>query len=140
MGCAHGGAPGVCMIPHQGICVKLRMHRVLRFSAPATKESAGQGRSARTGPSDAPTRIPKTIPKSRYACFRTWIEARDQAWDVGAAGLPWEGPGHRQVQGALQETFHGSARAADEALRDLIDQQAPSRSDGIGATFGQLLD
>jgi len=38
------------------------------------------------------------------------------------------------------KTFHGSARAADEALRDLIDQQAPSRSDGIGATFGQLLD
>jgi integrase len=38
------------------------------------------------------------------------------------------------------KTFHGSARAADEALRDLIDQQAPSRSDGLGATFGQLLD
>ena len=33
------------------------------------------------------------------------------------------------------KTFHGSARAADEALRDLIDQQAPSRSDGIGTTF-----
>ena len=38
------------------------------------------------------------------------------------------------------KTFHGSARAADEALRDLIDQQAPSRSDGIRATFSQLLD
>jgi integrase len=38
------------------------------------------------------------------------------------------------------KTFHGSARAADEALRDLIDMQAPSRSDGIGATFGQLID
>jgi integrase len=38
------------------------------------------------------------------------------------------------------KTFHGSARAADEALRDLIDQQAPSRSDWIGATFVQLLD
>jgi integrase len=37
-------------------------------------------------------------------------------------------------------TFHGPARAADQALRDLVDQQAPSRSDGVGATFGQLLD
>ncbi len=37
------------------------------------------------------------------------------------------------------ETFHGSARATDEAPRDLIDQRASSRSDGIGATFGQLL-
>jgi hypothetical protein len=27
------------------------------------------------------------------------------------------------------KTFHGSARAADEALRDLTDQQAPSCSD-----------
>lgn len=43
---------------------------------------------------------------------------------------------HRQVS----TTFYGGARAADDALRDLIDQQAPSRSDGLGATFGQLLD
>ncbi len=40
----------------------------------------------------------------------------------------------------LSKTFHGGARAADAALRDLIEQQAPGRSDGIGATFGQLLD
>jgi integrase len=40
----------------------------------------------------------------------------------------------------LSKTFHGPARAADDALRDLIDQQAPSRTDGVGATFGQLLD
>ncbi len=40
----------------------------------------------------------------------------------------------------LSRTFHGPARAADQALRDLVDQQAPSRSDGVGATFGQLLD
>jgi hypothetical protein len=40
----------------------------------------------------------------------------------------------------LSRTFHGPARAADQALRDLLDQQAPSRSDGVGATFGQLLD
>jgi integrase len=40
----------------------------------------------------------------------------------------------------LSRTFHGPARAADQALRDLLDEQAPSRSDGVGATFGQLLD
>jgi integrase len=40
----------------------------------------------------------------------------------------------------FSETFHGSAREADQRLRDLIDQQAPSRSDGVGITFGQLLD
>ena len=39
----------------------------------------------------------------------------------------------------LSKTFHGNARAADSALRDLIDEQAP-RTDGTGATFGQLLD
>jgi integrase len=40
----------------------------------------------------------------------------------------------------LSKTFHGSARAADEALRDLVDQQATGRADGMGATVGQLLD
>jgi integrase len=40
----------------------------------------------------------------------------------------------------LSRTFRGPARAADQALRDLVDQQAPSRSDGVGATFSQLLD
>jgi integrase len=40
----------------------------------------------------------------------------------------------------LSRTFRGPARAADQALRDLVDQQAPSRSDGVGATLGQLLD
>ena len=40
----------------------------------------------------------------------------------------------------ISKTVHGGARAADAALRDLIDKQAPSRTDGLGATFGQLLD
>jgi integrase len=40
----------------------------------------------------------------------------------------------------LSRTFRGPARAADQALRDLVDQQAPNRSDGVGATFGHLLD
>ena len=40
----------------------------------------------------------------------------------------------------VSKTFNGSAREADEALRDLIEQQVPGRSDGAGATVGQLLD
>ncbi len=40
----------------------------------------------------------------------------------------------------LSRTFHGGARAADAVLRDLVDQHAEGRSDGIGVTAGQLLD
>jgi integrase len=40
----------------------------------------------------------------------------------------------------LSKTFHGGSRAADAALRDLVDQQAPGRADGVGAMVGQLLD
>ena len=39
----------------------------------------------------------------------------------------------------VSKTFHGNARAADRALRDLIDEQTPS-ADGAKATFSQLLD
>jgi integrase len=40
----------------------------------------------------------------------------------------------------VSKTIHGGSRAADAALRDLIENQAPSRVDGVGATVGQLLD
>ncbi len=40
----------------------------------------------------------------------------------------------------LSKTFHGSARAADAALRDLVDENGTNRADGTGATVGQLLD
>ncbi|MGC8465604.1 MAG: hypothetical protein ACP5O0_06695 [Acidimicrobiales bacterium] len=40
----------------------------------------------------------------------------------------------------LSKAFHGSARAVDEALRDPHRPAGSSRSDGIGATFGQLFD
>lgn len=39
----------------------------------------------------------------------------------------------------LSKTFYGNAREADKALRELIDKQAPA-VEGVGATFGQLLD
>jgi integrase len=40
----------------------------------------------------------------------------------------------------VSRTFHGSARGADAALRDLIDRQSPGRVDGLGVTLGQLID
>lgn len=40
----------------------------------------------------------------------------------------------------ISKTFHGGSRAADEALRDLVDKHGEGRPDGVGATFGHLLD
>jgi integrase len=39
----------------------------------------------------------------------------------------------------VSKTVYGGAKAADDALRDLIEKRAP-RTDGMGASFGQLLD
>ncbi|MGH9099546.1 MAG: tyrosine-type recombinase/integrase [Acidimicrobiales bacterium] len=39
----------------------------------------------------------------------------------------------------ISKTVYGGAKVADEALRDLIEKRAP-RADGMGASFGQLLD
>jgi integrase len=40
----------------------------------------------------------------------------------------------------VSQTFHGGAAEANAKLRELIDQQGPSRNHAVGATFGQLLD
>ncbi len=40
----------------------------------------------------------------------------------------------------ISKTFHGAARAADDALRDLVEKYGEAQKDGFGATFGQLLD
>ncbi len=61
---------------------------------------------------------------------------RDGVWEVRAY------VGRDPLTGKPRQasrTVHGSAKAADEALRDLIEKQAP-RADGMGASFGQLLD
>ncbi len=39
----------------------------------------------------------------------------------------------------LSKTVYGGAKAANEVLRDLIENKAP-RTDGMGVSFGQLLD
>jgi integrase len=39
----------------------------------------------------------------------------------------------------ISKTVHGGAKVADQALRDLLNEQPPSRNDGVGVTFGQLL-
>jgi integrase len=40
----------------------------------------------------------------------------------------------------ISKTFRGGARAADDALRDLVDKYGEGRPDGFGATVSQLLD
>ena len=40
----------------------------------------------------------------------------------------------------ISKSFHGPARAADDALRDLVDRYGDAQEDGFGATFGQLID
>jgi integrase len=40
----------------------------------------------------------------------------------------------------VSKTFRGGARAAEDALRDLVDQYGGGVSDGFGATVSQLLD
>ncbi len=40
----------------------------------------------------------------------------------------------------ISKTFYGGSRGADDALRDMIQDQAPSRTDGLGVTVGQLFD
>jgi integrase len=64
-------------------------------------------------------------------------QIRDGVWELRVS------LGNDPATGKLRQlsrTFHGGSRAADAALRDLVEQQVPGRSDGIGATFGQLLD
>ncbi len=64
-------------------------------------------------------------------------ELRPGVWElrVSLGYDPETGKRHQ-----VSKTFHGGARAADAALRDLVDHQAPSRTDGMGVTVGQLLD
>jgi integrase len=40
----------------------------------------------------------------------------------------------------ISSTFYGGAREAEDELRNLVDQHASPRTDGLGVTFGQLLD
>jgi integrase len=63
-------------------------------------------------------------------------ERRKGVWEVRVylGRDPISGKAHQ-----LSKTVHGGARAADDALRELLNKQGPSRSDGIGVTFSQLL-
>jgi len=62
---------------------------------------------------------------------------RDGVWEIRAY------VGRDPVTGKprqLPKTVYGSATAAEGALRDLLDRQAPARADGLGVTVGQLID
>lgn len=57
---------------------------------------------------------------------------------MGGPGVPRTRPITGKPR-QISKTVRGSAKAADEALRDLIDKQAP-RADGMGVSLSQLLD
>ncbi|MGH9918435.1 MAG: tyrosine-type recombinase/integrase [Nitrososphaerales archaeon] len=40
----------------------------------------------------------------------------------------------------ISKTFYGGAREAEDELRNLVDEHSSPRTDGLGVTFGQLLD
>jgi len=62
---------------------------------------------------------------------------KDGVWELRVyVGRDPETGHPRQVS----RTFHGGSRAADDALRDLVEKFGEGRADGLGATFGQLLD
>src|ERR1700733_10664685 len=92
------------------------------------------------GSSAARRRIPRQIPRAGVPFFDVRGSKRklkEGVWEL-RVDLGTDPISGKRKQ--LSRTFRGAARAADQALRDLVDQQAPSRSDGVGATFGQLLD
>lgn len=64
-------------------------------------------------------------------------EPRAGAWElwVSLGYDPETGKRHQ-----VSKTFHGGARAADAALRELVDRHAAGRTDGMGVTVAQLLD
>ena len=62
---------------------------------------------------------------------------KDGVWELRVyVGRDPETGNPRQIS----RTFHGGARAADDALRDLVERYREGRPDGIGNTFTQLLD
>jgi hypothetical protein len=64
-------------------------------------------------------------------------ELRARVWKLRVSvGYDLETRKHHQVS----KTLHGGARAADAALRDLVDHHAQRRIDDIGVTVSQLLD
>ncbi|TML95347.1 MAG: hypothetical protein E6G03_08695, partial [Actinobacteria bacterium] len=83
-----------------------------------------------------PSFLPTSIPKVSVLAVASKTTSRGWAWEIRAylgrdpiTGKP------RQIS----KTVHGGAKVADQALRDLLNEQPPSRNDGVGVTFGQLL-
>jgi integrase len=62
---------------------------------------------------------------------------RDSVWEVRV--YLGRDPTTGQVK-HLSRTVHGTGRDADQVLRDLIATYGGGSADGVGATFGQLLD
>jgi hypothetical protein len=104
-------------------------------------EIAVQSRCESAGSSHCKTSIPQFIPRLGDPTYAASAQGskrklREGVWELRIAlgRDPASGKYRR-----LSKTFRGSAREADVALRSLIQEQAPS-VDGLGATFGQLVD
>ena len=87
-------------------------------------------------PWSIPTRIP-TNGLGWLAVRGTKRKKRDGVWEVRV--YLGRDPVTRSTR-ELSRTVHGTARDADAVLRDLVAKHGGAASDGVGATFGQLLD
>jgi hypothetical protein len=58
---------------------------------------------------------------------------------LGAESVLGQGSGDLKVPTTVPDLSR-PARAADDALRDLVDKYGDGSEDGIGSTFGHLLD
>jgi hypothetical protein len=82
--------------------------------------------------------IPKSIPKTTVGSRDAGVEARAQERRLGTPSVDRQGFRHREVPDDLKDV-RGSAGAANDALRDLIDKQANVPEDGRKATVSSLL-
>ncbi len=78
----------LCIGVHQGGCSVWHWGGTRRNGAPATRESTGQVRFARTGPSAAPTRIPKTNPKISLRLLSCVDRSVRLSVGCGSCGFP----------------------------------------------------
>ena len=86
-----------------------------------------------------PTEISPTVTGHRYdgSVRGSKRQIKSGVWELRVSLGYDPATGKRQQ---ISKTFYGGARAADASLRDLVDRNAPGRSDGVGVTVNHLLD
>ncbi|TAN29487.1 MAG: hypothetical protein EPN30_02420 [Actinomycetota bacterium] len=109
-------------------------------AASATREGTGNSWSERTGPCCL-CHNPKMDLKN-WVCLLSCVDRSKRSSGASeSCGSPFRDDlvtwNKYEVS---SKTFTGSARAADELPQNFIDMQVLPQSDGIGTTFGQLID